>query len=99
MNNKCRILRWTMWLCPALCIATAVLIEGCMSRKRLEYITPLSGSSYIGGTTGGYTQGAQLPIGPGEEVWILARGEGDASSAADDIPGSGSLMAQIEEKQ
>jgi Ca-activated chloride channel family protein len=41
---------------------------------------------------------AALPSGS-EELWIIARGGGDTIAPSEEAPGSGALMAKIEEKQ
>jgi Ca-activated chloride channel family protein len=41
---------------------------------------------------------AQTPL-PDEEIWVIARGSDVVQQSADDSPGSGALMAKIEQKE
>jgi Ca-activated chloride channel homolog len=41
---------------------------------------------------------AETPL-PDEEIWVIARGSGVGQQRADDSPGSGALMAKIEQKE
>lgn len=81
----------------SLCLVIALVLQGC-TKKRPGEITPLPGRA--GNVNGQAEPGTGLDtIAPGtEELWILARGENPAA-AADATPGSGTLLAKIEEKE
>jgi hypothetical protein len=80
------------------CLVMALTLPGC-AKKRPGEITPLPGGR-AGSIDGQAKPGTDLnSIASGtEELWILARGEAP-STAADETPGSGTLLAKIEEKE
>ena len=86
------------------CLAVIVFLNGCS--KMPVGLTPLpsgSASTFGGLPTSGLRKGsrsalAALPAGS-EELWILARGGGDTVAPSEETPGSGALMAKVEEKQ
>jgi Ca-activated chloride channel homolog len=98
------------WFKPAVCasallgIAASLLVGGCSKSPRS--LTPLpaaSGAAWSAEMPASRFDGkakGRLPLAAGaaEEVWILARGEGMAAPT-DDTPGTGTLMAKIEERQ
>jgi Ca-activated chloride channel homolog len=80
----------------SLCLAMAILVQGCA--KGTKSVTPLPGGSNasVGGSGAPGFDFATLS--GSDELWILARGESPAPPS-DDAPGSGALVAQIEQKQ
>ncbi len=94
-------------LCFALplCVAVMVLPSGC-AKKQSGATSPLLNAravGYGGPLLSGLRKDARsafaaLPA-DSDELWILARGGGDAVAPSNEAPGSGALMAKIEEKQ
>lgn len=92
------------WFLVAACICLLALMASCAKRPSL--VTPLPGVRMSGSISPGFAGGLPgrqplLDLGPAtdQEVWVLARGP-QATAAGDlDIPGSGSLMAKIEQKE
>ena len=88
-----------------LCLIAIALLPGCAKRTALG-VTSLPASRAVGfdgALTSGLRKDFRSPLaalpGRSEELWILARG-GDATLApAEEAPGSGALMAKIEEKE
>jgi Ca-activated chloride channel homolog len=96
-----------MLLCLAvpLCLAVIALLPGCA--KKSMSVTSLPGARAASISSGRPFDGppgthksllAALPSGS-EELWILARGSDSPAEPSDDTPGSGALMAKVEEKQ
>ena len=65
-----------------------VLLSGCMM-KRPGMVTGLPRAGVL--STG--------VASPSEELWVLARGSAPALEMQEDVPGSGTLMAKVDEKQ
>lgn len=93
-------------LCFVAGLAFAILVPGCATRKRPDSMTSLPQGRALGFD---WYQGQELQLNSrksstiepwtrSEELWILARGETPASSA-EPSPGSGTLLAKIEEKE
>jgi Ca-activated chloride channel family protein len=88
-----------------LCLAVTALLPGCA--KKPVSMTSLPGARAVLASTGIAPGGPPAPPNPAlaalpagsEELWILARGGGDAVAPTDEAPGPGALMAKIEEKQ
>jgi len=87
-----------------------LLLSGCKSSPRAVTGLPAAGRAlgfdwYLGNTlippgTGGLRKHASLVIpGSTDELWVIARSSEPSQQANDDSPGSGALMAQVEEKQ
>jgi Ca-activated chloride channel family protein len=71
-------------------LITGWVVSGCMSRKMPAAFTPLkAGSQHVRtiSDSGGH-----------EELWIIARNS-DPIAPQDDTPGSGTLMAEVEDQQ
>jgi Ca-activated chloride channel family protein len=92
--------RW-LELLSALLVVTAIgitvqFLSGCAA-TRGRGITPMSISS-LPGSGNQSRELAQVPYG-GEELWVIARGSEPSQQRGDDAPGSGALLAEVEEKQ
>jgi Ca-activated chloride channel homolog len=88
-----------------LCLAVMVLLPGCT--KMPMATTALPGAVATRGYMAPSFNGRPGKSGPilaalpaaSEELWILARGGGDAVAPSEEAPGSGALVAKIEEKE
>ena len=82
--------------------ALIAFLPGCS--KRPYSLTPFPGPGsgmapgFNGGGGGLARSAVRLPAVGAEEVWILARGDQPRAAVAEDSPGSGALMAKLEEK-
>src|SRR4051794_21933877 len=82
-------------------LGLAILLQGCKSRPSAYFtalragITPAFYGDYGSDPRGGPKGSAISPFVGTEEVWILARGESPAA-AAEENPGTGTLLAKIE---
>ncbi|HEY5911618.1 MAG TPA: VIT domain-containing protein [Verrucomicrobiae bacterium] len=90
-------------------LALFVILAGCMT-KHPTMLSSLPASqtmapSFLGSLAAGLDtselrkKGPQLAASPGEELWVLARGSSAAVGKGDDDPGTGALMAKVEEQQ
>jgi Ca-activated chloride channel homolog len=99
MTPKPRLLCLTL-LCLTLplCLAVVALLPGCA--KKPVSMTSLQGSRIMG-ASGGTAPGAAVSAlrSDSEELWILARGGDVGAEPSDETPGTGALMAKVEEKQ
>ena len=81
----------------------ALVLQGCASSKPEVTGVSSSAPSFVGTRSGfgGYDRSGHQPAklsGRTEELWILARGE-ISSAESEPGPGSGALLAKIEEKE
>jgi Ca-activated chloride channel homolog len=88
-----------------LCLGAAAFSSGC-ARKAAVGVSPLPSAmapAFKGSPASGLRAGRASPLSAlpsgGEELWILARGTDNSTEPAEDAPGSGALMARIEEKE
>ena len=92
--------------CIPIGLGLALLLQGCSMRKSPSSATVLPESravgfpGYLGNTLPGRGPNASTiaALARNEEVWILARGESPAVPS-DESPGSGALLAKIDEKE
>ena len=97
MKPKPRLLtlRVLLTVLPRL-LAILLLHAGCSScDKAPKQVTLLPGSR--AGT--GHEPAQPQPSGPGDELWIIARGENSTASTNHDTLGNGSLLAKVDEKE
>src|ERR1019366_4111646 len=96
---------WLLCLTMPLCLAVMALTPGCRMK-------PVSTTSLPGARSAGLSPSPSFMGEPGapnspltalsagsEELWILARGGDGAVQPSEEAPGSGALMAKIEEKE
>src|ERR1035437_4513728 len=106
MTPRLRLFCSTL-LCGALLLYLMVggLFSGCA--KKPMSLTSLPGARAVGASAGIAPSGLQrnsnpalnvLPSGS-EELWILALGGDSIAEPSDEAPGTGALMAKVEEKQ
>jgi Ca-activated chloride channel family protein len=98
--------RGILSLTLALCLGLTVipLLPGCA--KKPISVTGLPGAAFMADKVDGFSEPqktlnaalAALPFGS-EELWILARGSDSPAEPSDEAPGTGALMAKVEEKQ
>src|SRR5437868_6467415 len=88
----CSVELFAFWL------ATISFISGCANRP--AYLTPLSAGSPLAAMPGDPSGRPDQPIpASGEELWIIARDGEPTAQRAEDTPGTGALMARIEQKR
>ncbi len=109
MSNRTKQALWTVAM---VCLVAVIqFLSGCASEKAARGITPLSGaqvpsvlsplpSQVIGGLApdSASTRSISAPLGA-DELWVIARSSASPAAPADDTPGSGALMTEIEGKQ
>jgi Ca-activated chloride channel homolog len=106
MTSRSRFLS-SMLLCLTLplCLAVIVFLPGCA--KQPVTVTEMPGSRAGISLMSPSFNGQPGKAGPilaalppaSEELWVIARGGGDAIAPSDEAPGSGALMAKIEDKE
>ena len=77
-----------------LCLAGVLLLPGCAKK-------PLGVTGLPAARAGPPDARSPLPALPvtSDEVWIIARGSGDTIAPSEEMPGTGALMAKVEEQE